>query len=94
MDARDVIIRPFITERSTELMENNTYTFEVALRATKPQVKRAIEEIFGVTVVRVNTSRLPGKLKRQGRTQGRRPERKKALVQLVEGDSIELFDGL
>lgn len=94
MDARDIIIRPFVTERSTRLMENNTYTFEVALSATKSQIKRAVEQIFGVKVVRVNTSRLPGKLKRMGRTEGRRPERKKAMVQLAEGDQIEIFAGL
>ena len=75
-------------------MEENTYTFEVALQATKQQVRRAVEEIFGVKVVRVNTSRLPGKLKRMGRTAGRRPERKKAFVQLAEGDRIEIFEGL
>lgn len=94
MDDRDVIIRPFVTEHSTNLMVDNKYTFEVALNATKSQVKRAVEDIFGVKVLKVNTSRLPGKLKRMGRFEGRRPERKKAIVQLAEGDSIEIFEGL
>lgn len=94
MDARDVVVRPFVTEHSTNLMSENKYTFEVARNATKSQVKRAIEEIFGVKVVKVNTSRIHGKLKRMGRFEGRRPERKKAVVQLAEGDSIEVFEGL
>jgi len=94
MDARDVIIRPLVTEQSTAAMEQNKYTFEVALNATKTQIKRSVEKIFGVKVVKVNTSRIPGKLKRMGRFEGRRPERKKAVVQLAEGDRIEIFEGL
>lgn len=94
MDPRDVIIRPLVTEESTRQMEENKYTFEVALKATKTQVKRAVEEIFGVKVVKVNTSRIPGKVRRMGRFEGRRPERKKAIVQLAEGDRIEIFEGL
>lgn len=94
MDPRDLIIRPFVTEKSTDLMAQNKYTFEVALGATKSQIKRAVEEIFNVKVVKVNTSRIPGKLKRMGRYVGRRPERKKAVVQLAEGHSIEIFEGL
>lgn len=94
MDPRDVIIRPFVTEQSTAAMEENKYTFEVALKATKSQIKRSVEKIFGVKVLKVNTSRIPGKLKRMGRFEGRRPERKKAVVQLAEGDRIEIFEGL
>lgn len=94
MDARDVIIRPLVTERSTRLMEENKYTFEVALRATKTDIKRSVEEIFGVDVVKVNTIRMQGKLKRMGRFEGRRPDRKKAIVQLAAGQSIEIFEGL
>jgi len=94
MDLRDVVIRPLVSEHSTDLMADNKYTFEVDLRATKSQVKRAIEEIFSVKVVNVNTARIPGKLKRMGRHIGRRPERKKAIVRLAEGDSIEIFEGL
>jgi len=94
MDARDIVIRPLVTEHSTNLMSQNKYTFEVALGATKTQVKRAIEEIFGVKVVKVNTARIPGKVKRMGRFVGKRPDRKKAVVQLAEGQTIEVFEGL
>lgn len=94
MDARDIIIRPYVTEQSTRQMEHNKYTFEVALKATKTDVKRAVEEIFKVKVLKVNTTRLPGKVKRLGRFEGRRPDRKKAVVQLAEGDRIEIFEGL
>lgn len=94
MRPHDVIIRPMVTEHSTDMMAQNKYTFEVDLRATKSQVKRAVEEIFSVKVVGVNTARIPGKLKRMGRFEGRRPERKKAIVKLAEGDSIEIFEGL
>ena len=58
------------------------------------KIKRAVEKIFGVKVVKVNTSRIPGKVRRMGRFEGRRPERKKAIVQLAEGDRIEIFEGL
>jgi len=94
MDPRDVIIRPWVTEQSTAAMEQNKYTFEVAPRATKTQIKKSVEKIFGVKVVKVNTVRVHGKLKRLGRFEGRRPERKKAVVQLAEGDRIEIFEGL
>jgi len=94
MDARDIIIRPFVTEKSTALMEQNKYTFEVAPQATKSQIKRAVEEIFNVKVTKVNTVRLRGKVKRVGRYVGRRPDRKKAVVQLAEGNRIEIFEGL
>jgi len=94
MDPRDIIIRPWVTEESTKQMEQNKYTFEVALKATKTDIKRAVEQIFGVKVVKVKTSRVPGKVKRLGRFVGRRPERKKAVVQLAEGHRIEIFEGL
>lgn len=94
MDARDVIIRPVVTEKTTRLMENNQYTFEVAVGANKHQIADAIEKIFKVTVTEVSTLRTQGKLKRQGRFEGRRPERKKAVVTLAEGDRIEIFEGL
>jgi len=94
MDLRDVVIRPLVTEHSTGMMSQNKYTFEVDPRATKTQVKRAIEQIFNVKVEQVNTARIPGKLKRMGRFVGRRPERKKAVVKLAEGQTIEIFEGL
>lgn len=93
-DPRDIIRRPVITEHSTAMMAENKYTFEVDPRANKYQIKQAVEEIFGVTVVKVNTLRLQGKLKRMGRFEGRRPERKRAIVTLKPGDQIEFFEGV
>lgn len=93
-DPRDIIKCPVITERSTALMAQNKYTFEVEPSANKHQIKQAVEEIFGVKVLKVNTMRHRGKLKRMGRFVGRRPERKKAIVTLQPGDQIEIFEGL
>ena len=93
MDARDIIKRPIITEKSTDLMADNKYTFEVDLRATKLQVKAAVEEIFDVKVQKVNTSRVKGKLRRMGRHEGYTSEWKKAVVTLEPGHTIEAFGG-
>ena len=90
---RDIIRRPVITEESTDLMEEKKYVFEVDPRANKVEVKKAIEEIFGVKVDKVNTMRVKGKVKRYGRYSGRRPERKKAVVTLTEDSkAIEVFE--
>lgn len=70
MEARDIILRPVVTEASMAGMDNKRYTFDVDLRATKTQVKNAVEEIFGVKVVKVNIMNVKGKLKRQGRYEG------------------------
>ena len=94
MEARDIIIRPVVTEKSIGLMENNKYVFKVALNANKIEIKKAVEEIFKVKVVDVNTVRVKGKEKRMGRSVGRTSDYKKAIVQLAEGDSIEIFEGL
>ncbi|GAB2568157.1 50S ribosomal protein L23 [Gracilibacillus alcaliphilus] len=88
-DARDIIKRPIITEHSADLMADKKYTFEVEKKATKTQIKAAVEEVFGVKVVNVNTLNKKGKFKRMGRYGGYRPDRKKAIVQLSE-DSKEL----
>ncbi|MDX8047370.1 50S ribosomal protein L23 [Gracilibacillus sp. S3-1-1] len=88
-DARDIIKRPVITEHSADLMAEKKYTFEVSKDANKSQIKDAVEEIFGVKVVNVNTLNKKGKFKRMGRYGGYRPNRKKAIVQLSE-DSKEL----
>ncbi|MGN8647832.1 50S ribosomal protein L23 [Gracilibacillus sp. HCP3S3_G5_1] len=88
-DARDIIKRPIITEHSADLMAEKKYTFEVSKEANKSQIKDAVEEIFGVKVVNVNTLNKKGKFKRMGRYGGYRPNRKKAIVQLSE-DSKEL----
>ncbi|WP_173355309.1 50S ribosomal protein L23 [Symbiobacterium thermophilum] len=94
MEARDIILKPLITEKSVAKMSEGKYAFKVRLDANKTQIKQAIEEIFGVTVVRVNTMRVRGKLRRQGKYIGRRSDWKKAIVQLKEGDSIKVFEGL
>ncbi len=94
MDARDIIIRPVVTEKSTQAMENNQYTFVVHPKANKTEIKRAVEEIFNVTVLRVNTLRVRGKKRRMGRFVGQRPDWKKAIVTLKDGDRIEVFEGL
>ena len=93
MEARDILIRPIVTEKSTALMEQGKYTFRVPLAATKIQIRQAVEQIFKVKVQAVNTMRYEGKLKRMGRTQGRRSDWKKAVVTLKSGEAIELFEG-
>ncbi len=95
MEARDIILKPVLTENSYDDIAAKKYTLHVDARATRTDVRRAVEEIFGVTVKSVNTLRQAGKLKRQGRTEGRRPETKKAFVTLTEDSkTIEFFDSL
>lgn len=92
MESRDVILRPVITEESTSKMDNKIYTFDVDLRATKTQVKKAVEDIFDVKVVRVNIMNVRGKLKRQGRYAGYTKKRRKAIVTLTQDSKeIQLF---
>ena len=94
-DARDVIKRPVITERSTELMVDKKYTFIVDRRAHKSEIKRAVEEIFGVKVAKVNTLNYDGKFKRFGRYTGYTPKRKKAIVTLTpESKDLEFYEGV
>ena len=93
MEARDILIRPIVTEKSTALMEQGKYTFRVPRAATKIQIRQAVEQIFKVKVQAVNTMRYECKLKRMGRTQGRRSDWKKAVVTLKPGEAIELFEG-
>ena len=91
----DIIIRPVLTEKSYDSISEKKYVFEVAIDANKIEIKSAVEEIFGVKVESVNTLRTMGKIKRQGRTQGRTPERKKAYVQLKkDSKAIEFFEGM
>ena len=92
-DARDVIIAPVVSEKSYALMEGQVYTFKVHPSASKPEIRDAVQEIFGVRVAKVNTLNRPGKRKRNRRTftWGRRPDTKRAIVTLVEGDEIDLF---
>ena len=91
MEARQIIIRPIITERSFDMQDFNRYTFEVAKDANKYQIKDAVEEIFGVKVVRVNTLTVKPKTKRVRYVAGKTRSWKKAIVTLAEGDTIEVF---
>ncbi|MET3574349.1 50S ribosomal protein L23 [Bhargavaea ullalensis] len=93
MDARDVLKRPVITERSAEAMEDKKYTFDVDVRANKTQVKQAVEEVFGVKVEKVNIMNVKGKFKRMGRYGGYTNKRRKAIVKLTaDSKDIELFE--
>lgn len=91
-DPRDVIIRPVISEKTYELLDENKYTFIVDPRANKTEIRQAIESIFDVTVLGVNTMNRPGKRKRRGWVVGKRPDTKRAIVSVAPGDEIELFD--
>ncbi len=93
-DPRDIVIEPIVSEKTYELLEQNTYTFRVHPDATKPQIREAVESVFDVTVLNVNTANRKGKRKRNRRnfTFGTRPDIKRAYVTLAEGDSIELFE--
>ena len=92
----DIIIRPVLTEKSYDAMADKKYTFQVAISANKTEIKQAVEACFPpVKVARVNTLRTIGKMKRQGRTQGRTAEVKKAYVILTEDSKpIEFFEGM
>lgn len=93
MNPRSIILEPVITEKATKLKDQNKYLFKVLKKASKRQIKLAIEEIFKVKVESVNTQLVKGKLKRLGRFEGKRPDWKKAVVKLKEG-KIELFEGV
>ena len=92
-DARDVIVAPVVSEKSYALMEDGVYTFTVHPDASKPEIRDAVQSIFGVRVAKVNTLNRPGKRKRNRRTftWGKRPDTKRAIVTLAAGDSIDLF---
>ncbi len=90
-DPRTIIIRPIITEHSYDMMEHNTYTFEVAKDANKIEIRQAVEAIFNVKVTKVNTLNVKPKNKRVRRVMGKTRTWKKAMVTVQEGDSIELF---
>jgi large subunit ribosomal protein L23 len=92
MNDYQIIIRPLITEKNTTLMEIGKYCFEVARAATKPQIKRAVENIFNVSVRNVHTMNVRGKKRRRGREYGYTPGWKKAIVTLAQGDHIDLFE--
>ncbi|HEY9909905.1 MAG TPA: 50S ribosomal protein L23 [Thermosynechococcaceae cyanobacterium] len=87
----DLVRRPIITEKATLLLENNQYTFEVDPRATKTEIKAAIEMLFEVKVDGISTAKPPLKARRVGKFAGHRPHYKRAVVTLAEGNSIPLF---
>jgi large subunit ribosomal protein L23 len=91
----DIILRPVMTEKSYDQLEDKKYTFLVDVKANKTEIKKAVEEIFGVKVEKVNTLRRQGKLRRQGIHIGRRPTTKKAIVKLTpDSKTIEFFEGM
>jgi len=93
-DPRDIILEPVVSEKSYSLLEGNVYTFRVHPEATKPEIHDAVEAIFSVRVLKVNTLNRPGKVRRNRRTNraGRRPDTKRAIVTVAAGDRIELFE--
>jgi large subunit ribosomal protein L23 len=94
-DPREVIIRPVVTEASAVLQEQRqTYTFIVAKDSNKIEIRHAVQSLFDVTVEAVRTANYPGKVRRVGRSVGRKAGYKKALVKLVEGDSIDVYEGV
>jgi large subunit ribosomal protein L23 len=94
MDPSQVVIRPVVSEKSFVLAELGKYTFRVHDRAHKTQIRQAVEELFDVRVVEVHTSSVKSKPKRRGYTAGRTRQWKKAIVQVAEGDTIPIFQGL
>jgi len=93
MDARQILIAPVVSEKSYSLIEENKYSFRVHDRAHKTQIRQAVEELFDVKVLGVNVVKVQPKPKRRGMSRGKRPGWKKAIVQLREGDRIEIFEG-
>ena len=90
----DAVVSPVITEKTTIISENNQIVFEVPLEASKPEIKDAVEQLFKVSVMAVNTIRVKGKTKRFRGRPGRRKDVKKAVVTLKDGDSIDIATGL
>lgn len=86
----DLVRRPILTEKATRIMEENKYTFDVTPKATKPEIKAAIEDLFAVKVVKVNTQQLPRKKRRVGKFVGYKPQYKRAIVTLAAGDEDKI----
>ena len=93
MDARQVLIAPVVSEKSYSLIDENKYSFRVHEKAHKTQVRQAVEELFDVHVANVNIVKVQPKPKRRGLVRGKKPGWKKAIVELREGDRIEIFQG-
>ena len=94
MDINKVLIKPTITEKSTLLQETGKYTFHIAPKANKVEVKQAVESSFNVSVLDVNITKRKGKMKRYGPRIKKQPDKKKAVVTLKQGDRINLIEGL
>jgi large subunit ribosomal protein L23 len=92
-DPRDILLAPVVSEKSYGLLDENKYTFLVALHANKTQIKQAVEAVFGVKVVSVNTLNRPGKRKRTKYGYGKRPDTRRAIVSLAAGERIDIFGG-
>lgn len=93
MDMHDYLLKPVITEKTTMMMSDGKYTFKVPLHANKIEIRKAVEKAFGVKVKKISTLRTMGKFKRMGKHIGKRPDYKKAIVTLQEGETIEFFEG-
>ncbi len=89
----EVLLAPVVSEKSYSLIEDNKYSFRVHPNAHKTQIRQAVEQLFEVHVVSVNVSKVKSKPKRRGMSQGRRPGWKKAIVQVRQGETIEIFEG-
>ena len=95
MTNHDIIIKPIVSEKSMDQLADRKYTFKVAMNANKIEIKKAVEEIFGVRVEKITTARVLGKVKRMGATSGKRADWKKAIVKLTaDSKTIEFFDGM
>ena len=95
MTNHDIIIKPIVSEKSMDQLADRKYTFKVAMNANKIEIKKAVEEVFGVKVEKITTARVLGKVKRMGATSGKRADWKKAIVKLTEDSkTIEFFDGM
>ena len=95
MQNHDIIIKPIVSEKSMDQLADRKYTFKVAMNANKIEIKKAVEEIFGVKVEKITTARVLGKVKRMGATSGKRSDWKKAIVKLTaDSKTIEFFDGM
>ena len=94
MSLLDILKAPVVSEKAYKGFERGMYTFWVNPNATKTDVRNAVQQAFGVRVVKVNVFNVEGKLKRTGKYQGRRPSRKKAMVTLAEGQKIDAIEGL
>ena len=93
LDARQVLIAPVVSEKSYSLIDASKYSFKVHPKAHKTQIRQAVEELFGVKVVSVNVLKVQPKPKRRGLSRGTKPGWKKAIVELRQGDKIEIFEG-